>query len=822
MKRLCDSIARRRAAVVAAAAFCLATTQAGKVLPVFAQPPGKVPVQTSPAAPPGLVVNAESATNDSKPSLAILPDGRMWMVWHGYANSKDRVLARQLHSQRLGPVHELSEPDTSVQGAPLIVAVDDGAAWAFWSTRRDGRWRLMGRELRQGKWQAAVALSGEQEDALMPAVVRFGRDRLLLTWSAYAQKRFRIRYRMLEKNNWTEPVPISSDRHDSFRPAVAANASGDVWVFWDSYQAGNYAVRGRPILPKLGSVEQISPAGENCLLPTALAAKQGLCVAWLQAADVSNAQGALGQLNTMHLAIRGQDGWQLARDAEGNSIGAACTHGLTAKMEPKPAPKLGHMGRLRVPMLLEDGDAVWLLWERKTVHSQHPARSHADLAARPCRDGKWAAPVILQSGRLDYHLSTDPRAQDGKFIYLASRLPMNQRRIYERFIGDVNRHTEFQQDRWTGYKPVKLPLQGETRPRHEIRADGKTYRLYWADLHNHSGLTCDAHGEPDELFHYARDRARLDVVSLTDNDDIFDDPLTEAEYALSCFFAKCFTRPGEFLALPGYEWTSHVPNSKEVDRADPRNWDFRWHARNSHNNHRTVVYPASGGPLLRHTEIGNNIEQLCTAVEAAGGVVFPHHRGWDPTGHPAETNVEVTSAWGIYITNPARIHRALNQGYRFGFAGNSDSHRRNPGLAGALTAVYAEGLTSEAILEALRHRRIYATNGSWIVLDSRANGALMGREVRADDGRAEITLLAIGTRPITAATLIRDGKEVKTFTATGRKELRAVYKDEQLPKGTHWYYWRVAQEGQSPQFPGNVCVARGHLAWSSPHWVIVP
>jgi hypothetical protein len=393
--------------------------------------------------------------------------------------------------------------------------------------------------------------------------------------------------------------------------------------------------------------------------------------------------------------------------------------------------------------------------------------------------------------------------------------------VYHLITGSLKAPAAFHQDEWTGYRPIDLPLPDEERPRHEITADGKTFRLYWADLHNHSGLTCDAHGEPDELLHYARDRARLDVVALTDNDEVFDEPLTEGEYALGVFFSRCITREGEFLALPGFEWTSHLSNRKEVDRSDPRNWDFRWFAGNARSNHRTVVYPLSGGPLVRHTEVGNRIEVLHAAVGEAGGVVFPHQGRWDSHHHPTEVGVEVASAWGLYFANRAPFHRALDQGFRLAFAGNSDSHRRNPGLAGALTGIYAEGLTSDAILDALRNRRFYATNGSWIVVDSRANGALMGREVEAPEGKVRLTLFAAGTKPIVKATLVRDGKEIGTFPGNGGRELRAAFQDEQLAPGTHWYYWRVAQEGKSAQYPGNVTCARGHLAWSSPHWVLV-
>ena len=93
----------------------------------------------------------------------------------------------------------------------------------------------------------------------------------------------------------------------------------------------------------------------------------------------------------------------------------------------------------------------------------------------------------------------------------------------------------------------------------------------------------------------------------------------------------------------------------------------------------------------------------------------------------------------------------------------------------------------------------------------------MGTEVHSPDGSIDITLDVIGTKPLVQVTLVRDGKEVKTFDGDGKRQLCVVFRDEHLSKGTHWYYWRVAQEGQSPLYRGNAKVARGHLAWSSPH-----
>lgn len=98
----------------------------------------------------------------------------------------------------------------------------------------------------------------------------------------------------------------------------------------------------------------------------------------------------------------------------------------------------------------------------------------------------------------------------------------------------------------------------------------------------------------------------------------------------------------------------------------------------------------------------------------------------------------------------------------------------------------------------------------------------MGTDVESKDGSAEVVLEITAPKPIVEARLVRDGETIKTFSGNGKKTLRAVFHDKDLTQGTHVYYWRVAQEGVSPLYQGNAKVARGHLSWSSPHWVKVP
>jgi hypothetical protein len=84
----------------------------------------------------------------------------------------------------------------------------------------------------------------------------------------------------------------------------------------------------------------------------------------------------------------------------------------------------------------------------------------------------------------------------------------------------------------------------------------------------------------------------------------------------------------------------------------------------------------------------------------------------------------------------------------------------------------------------------------------------------------ELTLEARAPKPIVRAVLQRDGDEILVADGKGRRELRASFTDRPAA-GYHWYYWRVEQDGVSPNYPGNMKVAEGHLAWTSPHRVMI-
>jgi hypothetical protein len=131
-------------------------------------------------------------------------------------------------------------------------------------------------------------------------------------------------------------------------------------------------------------------------------------------------------------------------------------------------------------------------------------------------------------------------------------------------------------------------------------------------------------------------------------------------------------------------------------------------------------------------------------------------------------------------------------------------------------------VTPEAILDALKSHRVFATNGSKIVLDSRANDQLCDQVISSPSGSVNLSLQVRATTPIVSVRLIgTGGKTLARFEGNNSTTQQFTYPAKELKKGNHWFYWAVEQEGSSQQYSGNISVARGNLAWSSPHFVEV-
>jgi len=344
-------------------------------------------------------------------------------------------------------------------------------------------------------------------------------------------------------------------------------------------------------------------------------------------------------------------------------------------------------------------------------------------------------------------------------------------------------------------------------------------KILWSDLHGHSNYS-DGTGTPEDYFLYARDVAGLDVVALTDHDHWgmrFLDTTPELWEDIR-ETTKRFHDPGRFVTLLGYEWT---------------NWLH---------GHRHVLYFADEGEILSSLDPDHQTPaQLWRSLDGKPALTFAHHSAGGPISvnwyYPPDPKLEpiteIVSAHGSSeapdspgaIYNPVAgnfVRDALDHGYRFGFIGSGDSHDGHPGLVqlaspsrqGGVAAIMADERSRRGVLEALRSRRTYATNGPRIFLQVQIDGHLMGSRLpragtgseatHEDEAAARSQKLeyeVVGTAAVERIDFVRSGR-LASVPGEDRSQLSGTRTIPRLQPG-EYIYLRVVQ-------------VDGGAAWSSP------
>jgi hypothetical protein len=294
--------------------------------------------------------------------------------------------------------------------------------------------------------------------------------------------------------------------------------------------------------------------------------------------------------------------------------------------------------------------------------------------------------------------------------------------------------------------------------------------VFWGDFHGQTKNSVGT-GTVEQYFAFGRDRSALDFSAHNANDfQVLKEHWDDVKE-----MSKRFNEPGRFITFLGSEWSGSTP------------------AGGDHN----VYYLGDEAPLHRssHWQVPDKsdealdcypVDELYRAVKKDGltAMIVPHVGGryanldyHDPELEPV---VEVCSAHGRFEWI---MQDAIARGYKVGAVADSDDHTGRPGASyptkghfhvrGGLTAVFAKGKTREAIWDAIKARRCYATSGERILLDFRMNGRMMGEEVFCKSEPLDFTVRVNGSAGIYRCEIKRGLETVYTYSpATKRNPAR--------------------------------------------------
>jgi hypothetical protein len=268
-------------------------------------------------------------------------------------------------------------------------------------------------------------------------------------------------------------------------------------------------------------------------------------------------------------------------------------------------------------------------------------------------------------------------------------------------------------------------------------------RLFWGDMHAQSLVGCGARSVSN-YYRHARDFAGCDVGSHQANCYM----VTAPEWQETESVTREMHEPGRFVPLLGVEWSALTPLGGD----------------------RNIYFPGDQAELRRCShEFVADLSDLDTDLAHVGDlhahyrdedVVIALHVGGRTTNLrwqdlAVERLIEVHST---HATSEWFMLEALERGYKMGVIAGSDGVDGRPGAShpghmsvrnvrGGLTAFAMPELTRDALWDAMRRRRCYATTGARILLDFECDGHPYGTEYDAA-GPPTIRFRVEGTAPL--------------------------------------------------------------------------
>ena len=351
---------------------------------------------------------------------------------------------------------------------------------------------------------------------------------------------------------------------------------------------------------------------------------------------------------------------------------------------------------------------------------------------------------------------------------------------------------------------------------------GKTYPIFFGFMHAHSELS-DGKGGPEQAYAYARDQGQLDFFALTDHGELLSVWPWQHKWQKLRQAAESYDDPGRFVALWGFEWSNPVLGHVNVIHTEDYisclshftlGQLYEWL---QGKNRFLGMFNHPGMFNLLHIELAQLGLFAPDVLPMVGIEVLNTDQGLDTFYYG-----------GSWKTDKSYLDAGNLQGWALAPVGTQDNHQVDFGTRNPFrTAVLADGLTRDQLMDAFQQRRVYATEDSDLYLDLRANGFPMGSRIEASeldfevlacdaslDGFSEIRLYR-GGELLERAAKLQSATPPSSWKVPAQGCVRASFHEAVRSPST--YYYVIVTE--KDDHDGN---GRNDEAISAPIWVAAP
>ncbi|WP_147273188.1 Ig-like domain-containing protein [Anaerobacterium chartisolvens] len=258
----------------------------------------------------------------------------------------------------------------------------------------------------------------------------------------------------------------------------------------------------------------------------------------------------------------------------------------------------------------------------------------------------------------------------------------------------------------------------------------EVYSLYYGQLHSHTNFS-DGQGSPDDAYSWARDEGHADFFAVTDHSNWFDNEKNTANESITSIsestsqewkdlnsIADSYNNDGSFTAIAGFEMT--------------------WSNGTGHiNTFNTPWFVSRSNSAMDLNAYYNKIKESPDSINQLNhpGKTFGDFFDFGYYSKEADAVVqliEVGNGEGPirgsgYFPSYEYYTRALDKGWHVAPSNNQDNHKQKWVTANeARTVALATELTRDGIYDAIRERRVYATEDRNLQIEYELNGNVMG------------------------------------------------------------------------------------------------